>query len=153
MSINARLIAPGSNKELHYHENPVSGEPTLVIMTLSQAHGQFKSATLTSADTSIIVQPRPGLSIAVTDILVSGEKQATSDVTVQLTDGADTVIMFIANQSDIPPTVNVNLTSYFYGWKDARVEMITSGIADATVTIGYFHSSRSLTFAEWDGLR
>ena len=153
MSIKTRAIAAGTNKEFHHHESPTTGTPTLVVMSPGQAHGLFKTNTLTSADTAIIVQPRPGLSLAVTDILISGEKQAGSTVTVQFTDGADTVIMFIAHQVTVPPSVNVNLASYFYGWKDARVEMITSGAADATVTIGYIHTVGVLTFAEWDALR
>lgn len=151
--IKVKLTARGSNAELHYVSSPFTNEPTLVVISPAQAHGQFKSATRTTTGTTIIVTPRPGLSIAVTDILISGEKQPGSDVTLQFTDGVDTVIMFIANQVDVPPSVNSNLTSYFYGWADARIEMITGGSGDATVTIGYIHTNKELTFAEWDALR
>lgn len=153
MTIDTRLIARGTNEEFHHVMSPVTREPTLVVMSPAQAHGLFKAATLTTANTAIIVSPRPGLSLAVTDIIISGEKQAGSDVTVQFTDGADTEIMVIANQVDAPPSLGGNMQSYFYGWKDARVEMVTSGAGDATVTIGYIHTKKALTFAEWDALR
>lgn len=151
--LNVRWLASGGNKEFHHVPSPSTGLPTLVILTPAQAHGQFKSSTRTTAGTTIIVEPRPGLSLAVTDILLSGEKQPNSDLTIQFTDGTNTVIIFVSNQVDVPPSVDANLTSYFYGWTDARIEMITSGTGDATVTIGYIHTQRDLTFSEWDALR
>jgi len=153
MPLGVRLLGRGGSEELHTVRSKFVDEPVLVTMTPAQAHGRFKAATLTSANTSIIVQPRPGLSILVTDIIVSGEKQASSDITVQFTDGSDTVIMVVVDQVDSSPNLSMNLTSYFSGWKDARVEMVTSGAGDATVTIGYIHSKDALTFGEWDSLR
>lgn len=153
MSLNVRWLARGGEEELHVFPSPVTREPVLIVMSPAQAHGHFKTATLTTADTVIVVQPRSGLSIWVTDILVSGEKQAGSDVTVQFNDGSDTAIMAILDQVDASPTFPGNLTAYFRGWKDARVEMITSGAGDATVTIGYIHSKDAPTYAEWNAER
>ena len=154
MTLNVRILAAGSEKELHFEPNPFSEEgPTLITMSPAQIHGHFKSSTLTSANTVIVVQPRSGLSLAVTDIIISGEKQAGSDVTIQFTDGVDTVVIFVASQVDAPPIGPGGLNAYFQGWKDARVEMITSGAGDATVTIGYLHSSNAPTFSEWDAER
>ncbi len=153
MTVNARLIARGGSEELHIVRSRFVDEPVLVTISPAQAHGLFKAATLASANTSIIVQPRPGRAIIVTDIIVSGEKQASSDITVQFTDGSDTVIMVVVDQVDSSPNLAMNLTAYFSGWADARVEMVTSGAGDATVTIGYIHSDSRLTFSEWDALR
>ncbi len=151
--ILTRALARGTSKEFHHHAGPFNGQPVQIIMSPAQAHGHFKAATLTSANTAIIVQPKPGLAIWVTDILISGEKQAGSDVIVQFTDGSDTVIMFQAFQVTTPPSVNAGLQAYFRGWKDARVEMVTSGAADATVTIGYVHALEAPSFSEWDAER
>lgn len=153
MSIGVRFLASDAEAEFHWHASPTTGKPTLIIMSPGQAHGQFKAATRTTNGTTIIVAPRPGLALAITDILISGEKQANSDVTIQFTDGTNTVIIVVADQVDATPTLGAGLQSYFYGWQDARVEMVTSGAGDATVTIGYIHTRSELTFAEWDALR
>lgn len=153
MSIGVRLLARGSEKEFHHFPSPFGREPVLIVMSPAQAHGQFKRATLTAANTAIIVQPRAGQSIWVTDILISGEKQAGSSVTVQFTDGSNTEIMVIGDQVDASPTMAANLQAYFRGWKDARVEMVTAGAGDATVTIGYIHSVDALTYSDWSAQR
>ncbi len=153
MSIDVRLLGRGGTAELHVFPGPVTKEPTLIVMSPAQAHGHFKTATLTAANTVIVVQPKAGLSIWVTDILVSGEKQAGSAITIQFYDGTDTEVVVIIDQVDSSPNLSMNLTSYFRGWKNARVEMITSGAGDATVTIGYIHSVDTPTYAEWNDER
>ena len=151
--ISVRLLGRGGSEELHVVPSPATKEPTLVVQSPAQAHGLFKTATRTTTGTTIVVAPRSGLSLAVTDIIISGEKQAGSDITVQFTDGTDTVIMVIIDQVDSSPNLSMNLSSYFYGWADARVEVVTGGAGDATVTIGYIHVKDDLTFSEWDAKR
>ncbi len=153
MTINARILASGGKEEFHHHPSPTTGGPVILTYTPSQAHGHFKSATLTAANTVVIVQPKASKSIWVTDIIVSGEKQASSDITVQFTDGTDTEIMVVIDQVDSSPNLSINLNSYFRGWKDARVELVTSGAGDATVTIGYLHSKDDTGFDEWSAQR
>ncbi len=129
MSLNVRLLGRGGKAELHVFPSPVTREPVLITMSPAQAHGHFKTTTLTSANTAIIVQPKPGLSIWVTDVIISGEKQAGSDCIVQFTDGVNTEIIIQAFQVTVPPNLAGNFQTYFRGWKDARVEMVTSGAA------------------------
>ena len=153
MTIGVRLLATGGKEELHYEENPFAPNgKVLVVMSPAQVHGHFKAASRTDAGTTIIVQPRPGLSVAITDILISGEKQPSSSVIVQFTDGVDTEIVVNADQADAVPTMDADLSAYFYGWADARIEMVT-GAGDATVTIGYLHSDGRKTYAEWNAER
>ena len=124
MTLKVRMVAAGSNEELHYEENPFSKNgPVMITMSPAQYHGHFKVATRTTMGTTVIVSPKPGRSLVVTDILISGEKQAGSSVTVQFTDGVDTEIMVLSDQVDATPTMSGNLNSYFYGWKDARVAL------------------------------
>ncbi len=153
MSLGVRLLGRGGEAELHVFPSPVTKEPVLITMSCAQAHGHFKTATLTAANTAIIIQPKPGLSIWVTDIIVSGEKQAASDITIQFYDGTNTEIMVIIDQVDSSPNLSLNLSAYFRGWKDARVEMITSGAGDATVTVGYLHSVDAPSYPEWNAER
>lgn len=155
MTLGVRLLASGGKQELHYEENPfvVEDGPILMVMNPAHYHGHFKTATRTTTGTTIIVTPKPGISIVVTDILISGEKQAGSNVTLQFTDGVNTEVIVIADQVDATPTLAAGLNAYFHGWKDARVEVVTGGAGDATVTIGYMHSHRGLTYSEWDAER
>ena len=153
MAIPIRLLAAGGEQEFHHHPGPGEDEPVLIVMSPAEAHGHFKSATLTAANTAIVVQPKPGKSIWITDIIVSGEKQAASDITVQFTDGSDTEVIVVIDQVDSSPNLAMNLTAYFRGWKDARVEMVTSGAGDATVTIGYIHSVDAPGYDEWAAKR
>ena len=151
--IFTRALARGTEQEFHWQPSPVTEEPVQIIMTPAQAHGHFKTASLTAANTVIIVQPKPGLSIWVTDVLVTGESQASSTATIQFTDGSNTEIIIVAFQVKTPPQMNANLQTYFRGWKDARVELVTSGAADATATIGYIHSLAAPSFSEWNAER
>jgi len=122
-------------------------------MSPAQAHGHWRAATRTTAGTTTIVPLKPGFAIVITDILISGEKQASSDVTIQFTDGTNTEVVVVADQADAVPTLVANLQAWFRGWKDARIELITSGAGDATATIGYIFEKNPQTYAEWDAER
>ena len=153
MTIGVRLIAAGGDQEFHHFPGPHTNEPVFVVMSPSEAHAHFKSATRTTAGTTIIVQPREGQAIWITDIIVSGEKQTGSSITVQFTDGTNTEVIVIVDQVDAAPNLAPTLNSYFRGWKDARVEIVTAGAGDGTVTIGYIHATEALAFDVWDAER
>ncbi len=126
---------------------------SLLTATSGLGFGTFKSATRTTAGTTEITAPDPGGSIIVTWIVVSGEKQAGSDVTVRFTDSTNNVDIIVASQVDAPPNLAIGLPSRVQGWQDARIDMITSGAGDATVSIGYIKIPAGIPFAEWDALR
>ncbi len=143
----ATVSATGSPKE-------VTGERVVpIVVTPGTVFGTFKAVTRTTAGTTVVTDPDPGGSIIVTWIVVSGEKQAGSDVTVQFTDDSNVVVLMIGNQVDAPPNLAIGFTSRVQGWEDARVDMVTSGAGDATVSVGYIKIPRSIPFAEWDALR
>ena len=154
MSIPVRLIAAGGDLEFHHHPSPQApNEPVVVVYTPAQAHGHFKTVTRTTIGTTIIVQPREGQAIWISDIIVSGEKQAGSSIKVQFTDGVNTEVIVIVDQVDAAPNLSPNLNSYFRGWKDARIEIVTGGAGDGTVSIGYIHAQEALAFDVWDAER
>jgi hypothetical protein len=158
VGIKARLFG-GDNKEVHAFyplavHKPMSGAPNMLGMaTLAHAHGVFKAATRTDAGTTILTTPILNQSIILTDMIISGEKQAGSVVTVRFTDGTNTVNIFVASQVDAPPQIAIPFAGRWQGWRNARLEMVTSGAGDATVAVGYMNVPEGLTFEEWDALR
>lgn len=145
-----RWLASGTEEEFHWQASPGRDAPVLITMSPAQAHGNFKSITHTSATTGIIVQPKPGLSIWVTDIIMTGTKDNTNTAKIQFADGTDTVIILDVALSTTPPNISTNLQTYFRGWKDARIELITSGTNSTTVTVAYIHSTQDPSFSEWN---
>jgi hypothetical protein len=127
--------------------------PSLSVTNHHQLHGTFKSITRTSAGTTTIVTPPENGSLLLTDLLISGEKQASSTTEVRFTDGTETVTIFLASQVDAPPAFAHTFGGRFQGWQDARIDVITSGAGDATVTLGYVKAPTGLPYVEWDSYR
>lgn len=156
--IRTRLIGSGGNQEFLSIElsglvpRLIGGEIIPVVANFG-AFGTFKSATRTADGTSTITEPTPGGSLAITDLIVTGEKQANSSVEVRFTDGTNFVTIYLASQVDAPANTAIGFQGRWQGWQDARIDMITVGTADATVAIGYIKLPSSLAFAEWDALR
>ena len=134
-------------------QKPRADERVLEVVQFSAVHGTFKSATRTTAGTTTIVTADDDGSLIVTDLMISGEKQAGSTVEVRFTDGTDNATLFLASQVDAPPQLAHSFAGRVQGWKDARIDMITSGAADATVLICYTKIPGGLPYAEWDALR
>ena len=129
------------------------GRKVPIVTTPGVAFGTFKAVTRTTAGTTEIVAPDPGGSIIITWVAASGEKQAGSAVTIRFTDGTNNVDLMVIDQVDAPPNLAIAFSSRVQGWQDARVDLITSGAGDATVSIGYVKIPVSIPFAEWDALR
>lgn len=153
MSINARLLAQGSNSEFHSVLSPVKKEPTLVVMSPGQAHGVFRSANRTTAGTTAIVTPVVGNAILLTDLLISSQKFSSGSVEITFTDGTDSVSIFKIDVTDAPVFLSHRFEGYWNGWKDARIDFITVGDLDGTVSIGYLNIPSTETFGEWDNQR
>ena len=142
-------------QRLHTGDGLTTDSPILAVSEEARLYGAFRSKTRTTAGTTAVITPISGGSLILTDLLISGEKQATSSVEVRFTDGSNTVTVFLVSQSDAPASLAHSFAGRFHGWKDARVDMITTGAGDATVTIGYYkiNGSRTLPFEAWDALR
>ena len=125
----------------------------LVTSPPASVHGTFKSATRTSAGTTQLVVPNANGSILVTDILISGEKQAGSSTEVRFTDDSQTESIFLASAVDAPPSFAHTFHGRLQGWRDARIDMVTTGAGDSTVTVCYVKVPEGLLYAAWDALR
>lgn len=151
--MNLVTLANKNKQQLHTVEGEHGDEPILVNSTLARAHGVFASATRGSAGTTVIVQPSLNQEIVMTDLMLSAEKQAGSTVTIQWTDGANTVVIFIADTVDAPVTLAIPFAGRWQGWKDARLELVTDTNGNVTVAVGYYKVETGITFAEWNGRR
>jgi len=151
--IKVRPVASGASEEFHWVPSPFTGEPVLVTTTIGVAHGTFKSASRSSAGTTIITDPEGGGRILLTDLLVSTDKTTNSDVTIRFTDGTNTINVMVVDSANAPAAFGLGFTGNWEGWKDARLEMVTTGNVTSTVAVGYVRLSTGLTFAAWDALR
>ncbi len=125
----------------------------LEVVDVVRAHGTFKSVTRTTAGTTTVTSADSNGSLLVTDIVVTGEKQAGSTVEVRFDDGTNNVPIILASQVDVPVSVAISFTGRVQGWRDARIDVITVGTADATVLVCYTKIPTGLPYAEWDSYR
>lgn len=115
--------------------------------------GRFKSSTRSSAGTTTVTSPDQGGSIILTDLIISTDKVNGATITVQFTDGTNTVSIFDGVATDAPINLALSFGGRWQGWRDARIDMVTAGALNATVAIGYYKYKDSLVYAEWDSLR
>ena len=150
--IKAKIIGSGSNRAAQIVETPWGD--TLVTTTAERLYSHFKSVTSTTATTTIIAQPRSGEAIALTDLIISGEKKAGT-ITIQFTDGTNTINIAVFDLTDAPANLGIPFFGRWASWRDARLSMVTDVIANVTVSCGYVRvdSKHTLSYAEWDAAR
>ena len=151
--IKAYLVGPGTN-DVVGSDRTAHGN-SLFAQAPYYEHSVFKSATRAALGTSIVVQPTSGESIVLTDLIVTSEKVATATVTVRFTDGTNTINIFVASINDSPVNMGIPFAGKWQGWRDARIELVTSHNSDTTVSCGYYKvpSAYTMDFADWDALR
>lgn len=152
MTIKTVLIDSGSGKQLSILDG-ITGDKTLITETHSAIKGVFKAVTRTTAGTTTITAPRIGGSIHITDLIMTTDKTALSDVTVRFTDGSDTVNVIVADSTNNTVNIAIAFTGLWRGWKDARLEVVTVADVTATVAVGYVLHDDGIPFTEWDDLR
>ena len=157
--INTVLIDPKTKKTIHAERTlkptvQVTGEEVyLVTSNAPQAHGTFASTSRSATGTSIITSPNADGSLILTDLIIGTDKVNGATVTVQYTDGTNTVVIFATTVTDAPANIGLSFTGRWQGWKDARVELVTVGAVEATVSLGYMKVPNGLPFTEWDSYR
>lgn len=152
--IKTRAIASGSNKEFHHADSQfIPGEPVPIVTTEPALHGVFKSATRTTAGTTTITSPDPGGTVVLTDLIISTDKTNATSVVVRFTDDTETINVVVGDSVNAPVNLAIAFGGHWQGWKDARVEMVTTGTVSATVALGYMKIPSGIPFSEWDTLR
>lgn len=138
------------------HTETIGKHTHLVTEDHSRVSTQFKAATITSASTATVVAPPAGNALVLTDLIVSAEKVAGGSITVQFTDGTNTIVIFKASLVDAPVAIAMPFAGRWRGWKDAKIDMVGVGTnIDADVSIGYYFIKGAgvLAFNQWDKLR
>lgn len=154
MTIAVVLESPENKSKLQVYPSVVNpSKNQLATVSDSEFHGVFKAATRTTAGTTIIAEPKPNGTLLVTDLIMTTDKTANSDVTLRFTDGTNTINIIVADSANATVNLAIALNGRFLGWKDARIEMVTVQSVTATVTLGYVKIPIGLEFTEWDGLR
>ena len=125
----------------------------LSVIDPDSVFGQFKAANRTTAGTTIVTEPLLGGSIGITDLIVSADKVNLATVTIRFTDGTNTIILYRGVTTDAPINISIPIGGRFRGWSNARVELVTTGAVDASVTLGYIKYSEGLAFEAWDKQR
>ena len=153
MPVNAKLITEDG---VGLHTEKIGRHTHLITEDHSRVATQFQAAGTASAATTIIVQPRAGAALVITDLTISQTKVASGTLTIQFADGTRTVTLYKGSSVNVPLTLHVPYAGRIRGWKDARVEMVSAGTNPVTeVTVAYYHlrGKGAFAFAAWDAQR
>ncbi len=138
------------------HTEQVGPHTHLVVEDHSRVATQFRHVPNAGAETTVAVTPPSGTAIVITDIVLGAEKAASGSVTVQFVEGSDTVIVFKVSTVQNPVSLHVPFAGRWRGWRDARIDVVTTGgNDDSDVSVGYYivRGRSVLSFADWDALR
>jgi len=159
--LKAVLIDPASGKALHVESYQHEGEDSsvLLITTIPEHYGVFKTTKFTvagGAGSTTIAEPEADGSLRLTDLVVSFEKKATAEVTIQFNDGSNSELVWFADMQDAPLSLAIAFAGNWRGWRSAYLEVVvaTAGL-DGSVGVGYvkYLKDESLPYAEWNARR
>jgi len=133
--------------------SPITHADVLEVGTIPSLHGQFKTASGTTAATTIVTAPINGGAIVLTDLLIAGEKKNGGTIELRFTDGTNTITIYKAPLTDNAIAVAIPFTGHWRGWKDARLEVVTVQDFTYSVACGYYKCKQGLTYSDWDARR
>ena len=88
--IKTSLVDSGTGKQVKILPG-LLGYETLVIATMPQLAGTFSAASRTEDGTTAVVTPDADGSILITDLLISTGKSVGNTLTINFTDGSNTI--------------------------------------------------------------
>ena len=157
--ISFKLIEGKDGRDVHI-ENPYNGFERIVddkhILSTTdpyRSHGVFQTASITGAGTQTILAPEGDGSVIITDMVIAAKKKAASSLTIQFNDGSSSAVLISPDTIESAVNFSWSPQGRIQGWRAAYLEVITTGAADVTITIGYIKVESSLLFAEWDAIR
>lgn len=146
------LIDTATGKALEAIDD-VYGNPTLAVTDCYVSKTRFKSETRTGNGTSTITSPETDGALLLTDMIISTDKVALSQLTVFFDDGTKNIPIFNGYANDAPINLALGFTGGWTGWKDAILKMTTVANVNATVAIGYIKIPEGLEYDVWNALR
>mgnify|MGYP003630646886 CR=1 FL=1 len=159
MGIGAYIEDEDTGNQAHIHDTfsrelrTSNGGHALSVTSPQAVFGQFTAANRTTAGTTTVLSPPIDGSLVVTDLIISADKVNAGSITLQFTDGTETVVIYKGITTDAPINISLSVTGRFRGWADARIDLVTVGAVDANVTLGYLKLSQSLTYSVWNSAR
>ena len=124
-----------------------------VFTTLAQQFGVFKNVSRSGAGTTEITTPDANGAIVLTDLIITASKTVTSDVTIHFDDGTNQEVIALSDSIGGVVNLAIGFTGLWQGWRDADLDLVTTGNVVVNVTVGYYKIPNGLEFAEWDALR
>jgi hypothetical protein len=146
VAVKAQLGARDPN------ERP-SIQKSLMTDSALRMYGQFTGASVVAAGTTNLVRPVVGGAVALSDLVISGDRTNAASILVQLTDGANTIPVVGFNLTDGPIAIHIPFNGRWHGWLDARLELVVVGNPVVTVSVGYVKLDTGLSYTEWDARR
>lgn len=149
------VLVGGPSNDALYTCKPFNGKELLIAGTYHQVHGVWKEVESSTATTTVIAEPAPDGYLVITYLFVSSEKDNLGVITLQLTDGTNTETFFTRNLANEPLLAEIDFSnSRVAGWKDARLEMVTSGASfNANSFVAYTKLPEGLEFSDWNAMR
>jgi hypothetical protein len=127
--------------------------PTIAVTDNYLKRVCFKSSTRTSAGTTTITSPKNDGALLLTDMIISTDKVANSQLTVLFDDGTYNIPIYDGYANDAPINLALGFHGGWTGWKDASLKMTTVAVIKATVAVGYMKIPKSREYEEWNALR
>jgi len=145
-------VESGSGKALEVIPD-MFGHPNLAVSDHYPTSTRFRSITLTSKGVATITEPTVDGALLLTDMIISCDRVAASQVRVFFDDGVEMISIFEGYANDAPINFAANFHGGWTGWKNAALKMSTISAVKATVSMGYIKIPVGLEYAEWDALR
>ena len=150
--IKAILFNTATGEALNTIED-IFGLPTIAVIDNYLQNVCFKSSTRTSAGATTITSPREDGAILISDMIISTDRVANSQLTVLFDDGTYSITIYDGYANDAPINLALGFHGGWTGWKNAALKMITVAAIKATVAVGYMKISKSREYEEWNALR
>lgn len=160
MSVDAIIRNPETDESVFIDSvfsvrgSPAQNQQSLSVVDPFKYFGRFKTFVFTSATTNeVLVEPLPGGSLFLTDLLITARSQTSREIEITFTDGTNTEIIFESSLNSQPVRIAIPFSGRWRGWKDARIEVNSDATNRYTIGLGYVKTKNSEEYAIWDSLR
>ena len=159
MAAHRALVDPTDGKSIEVESywaspHPIRGdERALLVTDPIRSHSTFTSTSGATAGTVQFVTPNDNGSLILGDLIINTEKQNAGSVEVRWNDGTEQVTIFKAFCNDAPANLAIGFAGRVQGWRDAYVDIVTTGATDHSVFLSYVKAPIGIPYQEWDALR
>ena len=152
MPVDAILWNLEQNQELHAAA-PHDDNACLVVTNYMEAHGTFQALTTNSTVAAIVASPNLGQGLLIDSMIVFARKHTNKEYSLQLTDDTQTEVLLTADLTNEDLKFTFAVPNGWKGWKNARLEVVTTSTKVITTTVGYAKVPKADTFSAWDAQR